>query len=98
MPFRYGLDRNNFQKSPEIGKSPFGPLWVPLAPWAPFPPGPLGPHGSLGPKGPLGPLTVWPLWPLAPKGPLGLFGPMGRGLDRHLQAHAWALALSLIHI
>ena len=61
MPFRYGLDRNNFQKSPEIGKSPFGPLWVPLAPWPPSP-GPLGPLGSLGGLGwggvpgvPLGP-------------------------------------------
>ena len=63
MPFRYGLDRNNFQKSPEIGKSPFGPLWVPLAPWPPSP-GPLGPLGSLGGLG-------WG-W-----GPWGAFGSKG---------------------
>ena len=61
MPFLYGLDRNNLQKSPEIGKSPFGPLWVPLglgplplALWVPL--GPLGGWGGGGVPGvPLGP-------------------------------------------
>ena len=69
MPFRYGLDRNNFQKSPEIGKSPFGPLWVPLAPW------PLGPL----------PLALWvPLGPLGGWGGGGVPGvPLGPR-DRHL--------------